>query len=144
MTDTDRILIRLATPADSPTLFSLARDFATSFIVERAAFDRAVAELLHMPDAFLAVAEEDGIVLGYVLTFDHVTLYANGRVAWVEEIAVAEAHRGRGVGRRLMKAAEAWAVSQEAKLIALATRRAAGFYRALGYEESATYFRKPL
>ena len=29
-------------------------------------------------------------------------------------------------------------------LIALATRRAAPFYRALGYEESAAYFRKVL
>ena len=29
-------------------------------------------------------------------------------------------------------------------LVALATRRAAPFYRAAGYEESATYFRKVL
>jgi hypothetical protein len=28
--------------------------------------------------------------------------------------------------------------------VALATRRAAPFYRALGYEDSATYFRKVL
>ena len=31
-----------------------------------------------------------------------------------------------------------------AKLVALATRRAAEFYRSVGYEESATYFRKLL
>jgi hypothetical protein len=29
-------------------------------------------------------------------------------------------------------------------LVALASRRAADFYRALGYEESAVYFRKVL
>jgi NAD(P)-dependent dehydrogenase (short-subunit alcohol dehydrogenase family) len=37
-----------------------------------------------------------------------------------------------------------YAASRGCKLAALATRRAAGFYRALGYEESATYFRKLL
>jgi hypothetical protein len=42
----------------------------------------------------------------------------------------------------LMSAFEQWAAAQGCALIALATRRAAPFYRALGYEESATYFRK--
>ncbi len=37
---------------------------------------------------------------------------------------------------------EQWASSRESKLIALATRRAAPFYLALGYDESAIYFRK--
>jgi hypothetical protein len=40
-----------------------------------------------------------------------------------------------------MSAFEQWAAAQGC---ALATRRAAPFYRALGYEESATYFRKVL
>lgn len=37
-----------------------------------------------------------------------------------------------------------WAAAQDCALIALATRRAAPFYRALGYQESAVYFRKVL
>jgi hypothetical protein len=37
---------------------------------------------------------------------------------------------------------EAWAASRECKLVALATRRAADFYQAIGCAESATYFRK--
>ena len=41
-----------------------------------------------------------------------------------------------------MAAFEGWAVSQGCAVVALATRRAAPFYRALGYEESASYFRK--
>ena len=36
------------------------------------------------------------------------------------------------------------AAGQDCILIALATRRAAPFYRALGYAESAVYFRKVL
>ncbi|HEX8005064.1 MAG TPA: GNAT family N-acetyltransferase [Trebonia sp.] len=50
--------------------------------------------------------------------------------------------RGQGIGRALMSAFEQWADTQGCALVALATRRAASFYRALGYEESATYFRK--
>jgi hypothetical protein len=41
-----------------------------------------------------------------------------------------------------MDAFEQWAAGQGCALVALATRRAAPFYRALGYEESAIYFRK--
>lgn len=44
----------------------------------------------------------------------------------------------------LMSAFERWAAARDCALIALATRRAAPFYRALGYEESAVYFRKVL
>ena len=43
-----------------------------------------------------------------------------------------------------MAAFEAWAAGHGCALVALATRRAAPFYRALGYEESAAYFRKLL
>ena len=39
---------------------------------------------------------------------------------------------------------EAWAAARGCRLVALATRRAAAFYGAIGYEESATYFRKIL
>ena len=44
----------------------------------------------------------------------------------------------------LMSAYEQWATSRDCALVALATRRAAPFYRALGYEESAIYHRKIL
>ena len=136
--------IRRAAPQDGPALFQLARAFATSFAVEQPAFEQAFAELLTHPEAFLAVAEADGEVVGYVLGFDHLTFFANGRVAWVEEIMVGESLRRQGIGRILMEVFEAWATEREAKMIALATRRAADFYEALGYEESATYFRKRL
>ncbi len=140
----DGIVTRRAEPQDGPALFLLARAFATSFIVEQAAFERAFAELLTHPEAFLAVAEANGGVMGYVLGFDHLTFFANGRVAWVEEITVGELFRRQGIGRRLMESFEAWATAREAKMVALATRRAADFYGALGYEESAAYFRKRL
>ena len=72
------------------------------------------------------------------------TFYANGPVAWVEEVVVRDRDRRRGVGRMLMDAFEEWAAGEGCALVALATRRAAPFYRDLDYEESATYFRKLL
>jgi hypothetical protein len=43
-----------------------------------------------------------------------------------------------------MHVVESGAADRGAKLIALATRRAASFYEAIGYEVSATYYRKLL
>jgi len=140
----NRIGTRPAEPPDGPALFLLARAFATSFVVEQPAFERALAELLTHPDAFLSVAEADGEVAGYVLGFDHLTFFANGRVAWVEEIMVGASFRRQDMGRRLMEVFEAWTTAREAKMIALATRRVSDFYKALGYGESAAYFRKRL
>ena len=91
-----------------------------------------------------AGAEGGGEVVGYLLATSHPAFHANGLVAWVEEVMVAEPARGAGVGRQLMAAAEAWACRRGARYVALATRRAAPFYRALGYEDSALYFKKPL
>lgn len=142
------MIVRRAEPGDRPALLRLARDLATSFAVEQPAFERSFDELLAHPEAFLAVAEAgeeaNKEVAGYVLGFDHPAFFANGRVAWVEEIMVGEAFRRQGTGRKLMEAFEAWAAEREVKQIALATRRAAHFYAALGYEESAAYFRKQL
>ena len=136
--------VRPAQLRDGDALFSLARAFATSFTVERSAFDSSFAALLQSPDAFVAVASDSDRIVGYVLVFDHHTFYANGRVAWVEEIMVAEDCRRHGIGRLLMEGVEQWAKSRQSKLIALATRRAAPFYRSIGYEDSAIYFRRLL
>ena len=138
------MIIRTAEARDSAAVFRLAQAFATSYTVEQAAFGRSFAELLTHPEAFIAVADEDGEVAGYLLGFAHWTFFANGRVGWIEEIMVSQKHRRLGIGRRLMEAFEAWAQVQDVKMIALATRRAADFYEALGYEESAAYFRKKL
>lgn len=122
----------------------LAAQFATSFVVDERSFQTAFAAALHAPDAYLAVAEIDGRIVGYVLAFRHVTFFANGPVAWVEELMVDPQHRQRGVGRQLMQRVEGWAADHDCRLVALATRRAAAFYQAIGYHESATYFRKLL
>jgi GNAT superfamily N-acetyltransferase len=96
-------------------------------------------------DAQILVAvNEFGLLVGYLLGFVHDTFFANGAVAWIEEMYVTETSRRSGVGEALVREFETWARAREAKLVALATRRAASFYTAIGYEESATYFRRML
>jgi GNAT superfamily N-acetyltransferase len=136
--------IRAATEADQQVVYGLAAAFGTSFGVERSAFAASFESLSRDEDCLLVVADISGDVHGYVMAFVHPTFFANGRVCWVEELMVREDRRRTGIGRALMDQVEAWARSREAKLVALATRRAAPFYQALTYEESATYFRKLL
>jgi GNAT superfamily N-acetyltransferase len=136
--------IRKARLADSGAILELAKHFATSFVVEEQAFTNGLSEILASPEAYLAVAENSQQIVGYVLGFDHFTFFANGRVAWVEEIMVRESFRRQNVGQMLMQEFEVWAAARKSKLVALATRRASAFYQAIGYEESATYFRKLL
>ena len=160
------VRVRPAGPADRDQVWPLARALATSYVVERPAFNRSFASLLADPTALLLIAhhpatpstpadpsgegtggagaEGGGEVVGYLLATNHPAFHANGLVAWVEEVMVAEPARGAGVGRQLMAAAEAWARRRGARYVVLATRRAAPFYRALGYEDSAVYFKKPL
>ena len=82
----------------------MAQAFATSFAVEHPAFEHAFVELLSDPKAFIAVAEVEGRIAGYLLGFEHLTFFANGHVAWVEEIMVSEKHRRTGISRQLMEA----------------------------------------
>jgi GNAT superfamily N-acetyltransferase len=136
------VYIRAADVKDRDNVWPLARDFASSFELERTCFDASFDRLLTRPETLLLIAEKRDDLIGYLLAFSHATLLANGPVAWVEEIMVAEQARRTGVGRSLMEAAERWSSSTGAAYLALATRRAAPFYRALGYQDSATYFRR--
>jgi GNAT superfamily N-acetyltransferase len=127
---------------DADAVADLAAKLARSFEFSREKFRENYPALLAADDACLLVAVNGHEHHGYVLGFRHLTFYANGPVAWVEEIVVRGRDRGHGIGEALMSAFEQWAAAQGCVLVALATRRAAPFYRALDYAESATYFRK--
>jgi len=138
------LILRAALPQDESSVFCLALDLAISYRVERESFSHSYARVLASADMHLAVACELNEIIGYVLGTAHPAFYSNGDVAWVEEIMVREDHRGKGAGKKLMDHFEAWASSRQCRLVSLATRRAADFYRAIGYVETAAYFRKEL
>ena len=138
------IRVRPAESRDEHGVWPLAREFATSFTPERAPFATAFAELLARSDSLVVVAEAEDRIIGYLLAHVHPTFLANAPIVWVEEVMVDADARRRGVGGAVMRAAEQWAESRGAAYVSLATRRAGAFYAALGYDESATFFKKPL
>ena len=137
------IFIRPAEDKDSSSVKSLARSLATSFSLDDESFKEIFDRLKEDEKARILVSmDEHGGIDGYLLGVVHDTFFANGVVAWIEEMYVSEAARLNGVGLALERHFEVWARARDAKLIALATRRAASFYTAIGYEESAVYFRR--
>jgi ribosomal protein S18 acetylase RimI-like enzyme len=93
-------------------------------------------------DVGLFVAEEEGELMGlvHVIVRDvpEVPIFVPRRYAFVENVTVRGAHRRRGIGRALMRKAEAWARTKGATSIELSVyafnRAAQAFYRRLGYE----------
>lgn len=134
--------IRTAGKQDLDSIFPLSKRMGTSFSVEYESFRNSFMATLGSEDARIVVAETDDKIVGYLLGFDHFAFYANGRVSWIEEIFVDENYRTQGIGRKLMHFFEGWCIERKSRLIGLATRRAAEFYKALDYNESATFFRK--
>ena len=136
--------VRRATVADEHALFALVTLFPTATPPNRETFAGALRQKLRDSDGFVAVAELGGRLVGYVAGDAHETFYAGGKVAWVDEILVAEDARRQGIGRALMAEFETWAENGRCRLIGLATRAAATFYEELGFEDSSGYFKRYL
>ncbi len=137
-------IIRKAKIEDLEQLYPLVEEFVSSFMVDRDSLKNSLLSLVGDSDALLLVVEKESELVGYCLGFLHLTFYANGKVAWLEEIMIKSDYHRHGIGKALMEKFEIWAKDSGALLSALATRRASSFYDALGYEESATYYRKIL
>jgi len=99
-------------------------------------------QMIGVPDAITFVAETTEGVIGFAnIAFvekDVNPLVQPISYARVGSVGVAERHRGRGVGRELMRHAEAWAAAKGAKRISLNVwafnERAVRLYEELGYE----------
>lgn len=137
--------IRLAAISDADDVWRLVQDFAPTFQPAREAFEPTFRAQLETSHTLVLVAEQDsGSVVGYLLAHCRGTFLANGPVAWVEEVMVDGRARLQGVGQALMNEVESWAESRGAAYVSLASRRSGDFYRALAYEDAATFFKKPL
>lgn len=124
-------------------MWPLVEAFASTATPTRAGFERTFGAALARPDMLVLVADDDGVV-GYLLAQLQPTFFADAPVAWVQEVMVAPERRRTGVGRALVRAAEEWASARGAAYVSLASRRAGDFYLALGYDASATFYRRPL
>ena len=92
-----------------------------------------IAAALDCPTSTVLAARDEGRVIGTVMAgYD-------GHRGWLYYVACAADHRGTGLGRALVEAAEAWLKGQGARVIRLMVRAeneaVTGFYQALGYED---------
>lgn len=95
------------------------------------------------PEAVVLVAESEGSIAGWIHVYG-VTWVQMGRFAGVGGMVVADGWRGRGIGSRLLKAAEVWAVEQGYPVIRVRSNvireQAHSFYLDRGYQTEKQLF----
>jgi len=141
------LILRRANTEDSQRLAELITQLGYPASTEEV---RSRFELIdHDEEHALFVAVLDERVAGWVHVYIYKLLEAE-RPAGIGGLVVDEAHRGRGVGRKLMEEAENWAREQGCAEVDLRSnvirKEAHGFYGAIGYELFKTQhaFRKKL
>ena len=137
----DQVVVRSAKLSDADAVFRLLGAFATSHVPVRSAFDANYPRLLEAEGTDLLVAERDNQVVGYIVSIDSLTLFANGVVTQLLELYVQEEERGRGIGRHLVNQAVAGARNRGAVEVTVPSRRAGAFYLNLGFELTAEFFK---
>jgi GNAT superfamily N-acetyltransferase len=117
-------------------LFSIEQDFMPDARRQTV----GLKMLLARPDqaAVLVARDPRGCAIG-MITVQFVVSTAQGSLsAWVEDVAVAKDHRGRGVGRALVTEALEWARQRGATraqlLVDLDNTAALAFYARLGWQ----------
>lgn len=146
MVPTD-VVIRPATQSDQASLQALLGQLG--YGLDPAELARRFATVTAQVDHGLLVAERAGAVIALCHVYARPALDKPPE-AVVQALVVDAAARGRGVGQRMMDAAEHWArgrgFTSVALTSAIARADAHGFYAALGYHVAATshLFRKAL
>jgi GNAT superfamily N-acetyltransferase len=137
-------VIRPATLADAEGVFVQLAQFAVSYPPSKSAFDEHFPQLIAADHADLLVACSDKEIVGYLLAFRLLTLYANGLVTEIQELMVDAGYRNQGIGRRLIEVAVERAWTAGGIEVTIPTRRAGAYYERLGFVETAGYFKRKL
>jgi len=111
-----------------------------------------IQHLLESPDVSFLVAEINGELAGFVTVMLEraaaIPLFVPRLYAVIDNLAVDERYRRRGLGRALMAQAEAWALAKGAGEVTLNVyefnQPAQEVYRALGYQTRSRKMAKPL
>jgi GNAT superfamily N-acetyltransferase len=137
--------IEKATLADGPALcdlLALLFDQEAEFQPDAAAQLRGLTAILGEPDiGLILVARQGDELAGMVNLLFTISTALGGRVALLEDMVVAPAHRGGGIGTRLLQAAIACAQAQGCRSITLLTdavnEPAQRFYARQGFTPSS-------
>lgn len=93
------LAVKLLGVGDEAVLQSVAPDVFDDPIDSAAA-----AKFLADPNHHLAVAIDDGLVIGFVSAVQYFHPDKPNPELWINEVGVAETHRRQGIARRLMEA----------------------------------------
>jgi GNAT superfamily N-acetyltransferase len=134
------VQVRESTPADATALAELCTLWG--YPADRVTVAARLSRVTHDTDVVLvAVAQSE--VVGWV----HVGLYSTlgtDNAAHILGLVVDEKSQGRGIGRLLMSAAEAWARERGCRTMRVRSRisrhDAHAFYKHLGYRQTKTSF----
>jgi len=135
--------IRSAAASDLPELVGLLQDlFAieVDFQPDPAKQESGLRQLLATPGGHIWVAEAGGCVVGMCTLQVLVSTAEGGPVGLVEDVVVAAARRGCGIGGMLLAAAERWSRANGLTRLQLLADRdnhpALEFYRRHGWDET--------
>jgi GNAT superfamily N-acetyltransferase len=138
MTGRATLNVRTATVTDVPQLVSLIN---VAFAVERAFVDRDRTDVDDIAGylekgVFLIAEGDDGDADGCIYVETH------GDRGYIGMLSVRPAHQGRGLGRRLMAAAEQYCRAAGCRVVDIKIvnlrLELPGFYRSLGYVDAGT------
>lgn len=98
-----------------------------------------LTERLVKQDSVIFIAEmEDGKVAGFLQLFPSFSIYNLGRYFVLNDLFVAEAYRGKGIGKRLIKAAQEYCKTKNGRGLLLETGKenfaAQALYTAIGFK----------
>jgi len=112
----DAVTIRPAARGDVPAIQGLIRDLAVYEKLEHlcTGTERALEQALFdsPPSAEVLVASVDAEIVGFALFYPTFSTFLARRGLWLEDLYVKPAHRGHGVGARLLRAVAALAVER--------------------------------
>ena len=150
--------VRQARPEDVPALVDLFEELDRMqrewrvFTPRPGFYDEVGAkyrEAMESDDALVAVAEADGEVVGMAFgQFRTPSRFSDERALEVSGVMVREGHRGRGVGRALVREAARFAADHGVGWIELKTfvpnETAMGFWTALGFSPRVVQLTAPV
>lgn len=125
------IEIRILQSEDASILDHIATDVFDDPIVPQ-----ALRKFLDSPHHHLAVAIDQGVVVGFVSAVQYVHPDKGRPELWVNEVGVSPSHQNRGIGKALMQAllevarnagcSEAWVLTERNNQPAMRLYKAAG------------------
>lgn len=141
--------IREARPDDWPAVAALLAELGRPDVLgggEPEAHQAAFEEYLERPDTVALVAEDEGMVAGFVDMEYRQRLNFSTPQAWIPDLIVTEAVRSRGAGKALLAAAEERARTRGCFSLTLESatwrERAHAFYAREGMKHVSASFAK--